>query len=104
MCFDDGIDRTRFFAEAAKNTLRQIDVLTSGAARVVCSLFGLNGDGERRADGFTQLTRDTTFLAVFITAQRVQAAKPGALWRLFFGKLHRNLALEQMPSGQFQAL
>src|SRR5205823_6074068 len=82
----------------------EIDVVARRAPRAVGALLGLDRDGERRADGFAELARDAALLAVRIAAQRVQPAEAGAERRLLLRKLHGDLAREQMPPGQHQAL
>jgi len=45
---DDRVDRTRLLAETAEDALGKIDVVTRGSARAVVSLFGFDGNRERR--------------------------------------------------------
>src|SRR5574340_879367 len=73
--FDDGIDRAGFLAEPAEDALGEVDVIARGAASAIDALFRFDGDGERGADRFAQLAGDAAFLAVWIAAQRVQAAE-----------------------------
>src|SRR5260221_9977384 len=91
---DDRIDRARLLAKAAENAFGEIDVVARGAARSVVARLGLNRDRQSRAHRLAQLARDTAFLAVRITAQRVQAAEARRLLRLLFWILHGDLARE----------
>ena len=101
---DDRVDRAALLAEAAEDALGEVDVVARGAARAVVALLGLDGDRERRAHRLAQLARDAALLAVRIAAQRVQAAEARALRRLLLRELHGDLAREQVPAGEAQAL
>src|SRR5450759_2332966 len=96
---DDRIDRAGFFAEAAEDALVQVDVVARGPARAIGPLLRLDGDRQRRAYRLAQLAGNAALLAVGVAAQRVQAAKARRLRRMLLRILHRNLAREQMPSG-----
>src|SRR5688572_1124754 len=101
---DDGVDRAALLAEAAVDALHQVDVVARGAARAVLALLALDGDGERRADRLAQLARDAALLAVGIAAQSMQPAEARALGRLLLGVHHGDLAGEEEPAGELQAL
>jgi len=72
-CFDDGVHRAGFLAEAAVDALEKIDVVAGRAARAVVADTRLDGDRERRTHGLAELARDAALLAVRVAAQRVQA-------------------------------
>src|SRR3546814_14036723 len=63
MRFDDGVDRTAFFAEATENAFGQIDVVARGAAGAVVALFGLDADGQRRANRLAQFAGNAALFA-----------------------------------------
>src|SRR6185369_14316937 len=83
---DDRIDRAAFLAEAAEDAFRQVDVVAGGAARPVGPLVRFDRDRHCRTDGLAQLACDAALLAVFVPAQRVQAAEARRQRRLFLGK------------------
>src|SRR5207244_5550114 len=87
---DDGIDRAGLLAEAAEDALGEVDVVASGAARSIFSLFTFNMNCQRWADGFAQLAGDAALFPVRIAAQRVQAAEARAHRCLLFRELHRD--------------
>src|SRR5688572_2553570 len=93
---DDGVHRAGFFTETAVDALEQVDVVTRGAARTVRRHVGLDGDGQRRAHRLAELARDAAFLAVRITAQRMQPAETRRLWRLLFWIVDGELAREEL--------
>src|SRR5882757_1925885 len=87
---DDRIDRAALFAETAKDALGQVDVVARRAARAVVAHLALDRDRQRRAHGLAELAGDAALFAVFIAAQRVQAAEARRQRRLLFGELHRD--------------
>ncbi len=95
----DGIDGACLLTIAAVNTLKEIDVVASGATGAVIAFFGLYGDGQRRAHGFAQLAGDTPFLAIGIAAQRMQSAKTGRFRGLLIRVLNRKFLAEEVAAG-----
>ena len=91
------------FTEAAENAFGQVDFITRSAAGAIVALFRLNGDRHGRADRLAQFAGDAALFPVGIAALRMQTAKTRAL-RRFLPKLHSDLALEEMTTGQRQAL
>src|SRR4029453_15027848 len=55
---DDRGHRAALLAEPAEDALGEVDVVARGPARAVVALFGLDGDGERRAHRPAQLAGD----------------------------------------------
>lgn len=53
LTFYDGIDRTTLLAEAAVDAFRHVNVVSCRPSAAVLALFGFNGYGGCRADGFT---------------------------------------------------
>src|SRR5688572_25501064 len=80
--FDDRIDRAGFFAKAAIDALKQIDIVARRASRAVRGDIRLDGNGQRGTNGFAQLARDATLLAVRIATLRMQTAIARRLWGL----------------------
>ncbi len=101
---DDAVHRAAFFAEAAEDALGEVDVVARRAAAAVGAHLGFDGDGQRRAHRFAQLAGDAALFAVFIAAQRVQAAEARALRRLFFRELHRDVLGQEVLAGDAHAL
>ena len=95
---------TALLAEAAEDALGEVDVVARRAARAVGALLRLDRDRERRAHRLAELAGDAALLAVRVAPQRVQAAEARALRRLLLGELHGDLAREQVPPGEHQAL
>src|SRR5512135_1166807 len=103
-CFDDGIHRTGFFAETAKNAFGQVDVVLRGAARTVCTLRHFDLDRHCRANRLAQLAGDAALLTVRITALRMQTAEAEALWRLFLRIFDGDVAREEITPGHRETL
>src|SRR6266508_4376992 len=97
---DDRIHGAGLLAQSAEDALGEIDVVARGAAGAVRALLGLDRDRKRRANGLAQLARDAAFLAVRVAAQGVQAAEARAHRGFLLWELHRDLAPEQMASGE----
>lgn len=62
---------------AAIDAFGHIDIVASGATRAVLALFGLDGDGARRADSLAKLTSDATLFAGRVTAEGVLPTEAG---------------------------
>ena len=73
--FDNGIGWAAFLAETAEDAFGQINVIARGAARAIFPPGGLDSDGHRRTDSLAQFAGNAAFLAIFVTAQGMQAAK-----------------------------
>src|SRR5439155_26382190 len=63
---DDGVDRAGLLAQPAIDAFRHVDIVTRRAPATVVARLGLDGDGQRRANGLAQLTGDTALLAIGI--------------------------------------
>ena len=96
MGFHNRIGRAGLFAETAEDALGQVDVVTLGAARAVFAFFRFDVDRHCRTHRLAQFTCNTAFLAVRITALRVQAAETHGLRRFFFGEVNRVFAGEEV--------
>ena len=96
MGFHNRIGRTGFFAEAAEDTLGQVDVVTLGAARAVFAFFRFDVDRHCRTHRLAQFTRDAAFLTVRIPPLRVQTAETHRLRRFLFGEINRVFAGEKV--------
>ena len=81
MCFYNRIDRTTFFAKAAKYAFGQINVVALSAATAVFANVGFNGDGHCGANSLAELAGDAALFPVFIPAQSMQAPKTWACAR-----------------------
>src|SRR5438309_1949533 len=101
---DDRVHRAGLLAQAAEDALGEVDVVARGAARAVGALLGLDRDRKRGAHGLAQLARDAAFLAVRVAAQGVQPAEARAHRGLLLRELHRDLAPEEVASGERHAL
>lgn len=76
--FHNGIYRTALLAVAAVYALGHIDIVLGRSPAAVDTLFSLDSDGLRRADGLAQLAGDAALLTRRVTAQRVLATEAGA--------------------------
>src|SRR3546814_14397286 len=93
----DRVDRAALLAETTEDALEQVDVVTGGAALTV-ALARRRVDGERhcRATPLAQLAGDATFLAIRITAQRMQAAEAVRIRALLHRITQRDLRPEHV--------
>ena len=68
---------SRLFAEAAENALRQIDIVTRGAARAIFALIEFNRDRHRWAKPLRTIYRRCNALPIWITTQCMKPRKRG---------------------------
>ena len=79
--FNDGIHRAGLFAKATEDALGEIDVVARRTACAVIALLRFDGDCQRRANRFAKFASDAAFLAIGITAQRMQPSKTWQIGR-----------------------
>ena len=97
---NDGIHRARFLAKAAEDALGHIYVVSSRSSATILSLLSLNRDSLRRADGFTQLTRDTSLFTRRVSSQRVFPAESRRQRSLLERVVDRHLFVKEVLQRQ----
>jgi len=95
-----------FLAQPAEDAFGEIDVVARGAASAVGALLGLDRDRKRRANAaLAQLAGDAALLGRSDKRRRAcSPRKRGLIGVFLLGKLHRDLAPEEMASGERHAL
>ena len=89
---DYRIHWTSLFTEAAEDALEQIDIVARSPPCIVCSLFRIDSDGQRRAHGLAKFAGDTSLFTIGITSQRMQTSEPRGLGRFLFRVLNSDVA------------
>jgi hypothetical protein len=82
--------------QATINAFSHINIVSSRSATTILSWLGFNRDCQSWTDGLAKFACDATFLAVWIPAQGMLAAKTGAEWTFFKRVVNRNFWLEKI--------
>lgn len=99
----DCIDGTRLLTKAAVNTLRHVNIVSSGSTGTVLALLGVDRNGLRGTSRLAQFAGDAALVARGVSAQCVLAAEAGRqvsfLVRVVDGHLRLKCHFTRQPEG-----